>query len=135
MINKISRNWLVVLLVLLVVALGIVAAGRLSAQAVLAAPQQSVLNVFICTPLDVGVWITRVHVRCTATVNVNGNLVAWWTYPTSDSAGASRFLSLFETAKATGATVTIYYDPNDLSGSNFGCLIGDCRRIWGATSP
>ncbi len=44
-------------------------------------------------------------------------------------------LSLFETAKATGATVTFYFDTADLSGAVYGCLTGDCRAIWAATTP
>lgn len=138
MTKRWTGGWLVVLLLLLVTALGIVAAGRLTAQAVQAqtAPPVGLMSTFApCTVLDVGVFIQRVHVRCTTTVNIGGNIIAWWAYPTSDSAGASRFLSLFETAKATGSTLTLYYDPNDLTGSTFGCGTTDCRRIWGATSP
>ena len=33
--------------------------------------------------------------------------IIYFAYPTSESAGASRFLSLFLTAKATGSTVTV----------------------------
>lgn len=44
-------------------------------------------------------------------------------------------LSLFETAKATGATVTFYFDTADLSGAAYGCLTTDCRAIWAATTP
>jgi hypothetical protein len=135
MVERWSYKWLVVLLLLLVAALGVLAMGRHSVQAVQSAPPQSVMASFSCTPFDVGVFIARVHVRCTTSVNVNGNIVWWWAYPTSDSAGASRFLSLFETAKATATNVTIYYDPNDLTGNTFGCGNADCRRIWGATSP
>lgn len=138
MTKRWTGGWLVVLLLLLVTALGIVAAGRLTAQAVQAqtAPPVGPMSVLSpCTVLDVGVFIQRVHVRCTTTVNIGGNIIAWWAYPTSDSAGASRFLSLFETAKATGSTLTLYYDANDLTGSTFGCGNTDCRRIWGATSP
>ena len=135
MIKRWSSKWFLVLFLLLVAALGVAAAGRLSVQAVQAAHEAVVMSTFSCTPFDVGVFITRVHVRCTASVNIGGNSIAWWSYPTSDSAGASRFLSLFETAKATSSTLTIYYDPNDLTGSTFGCGKTDCRRIYGATSP
>jgi hypothetical protein len=135
MMKRWSIHWLVVLLFLLVMAFGVVIAGKLTAQAVQASSKPAPMITFVCTPFDVGVFITRVHIRCTNSVNAGGNIVSWWAYPTSDSAGASRFLSLFETARATSSTVTIYYDPADLTGSSFGCANADCRRIWGATSP
>jgi hypothetical protein len=131
MIKRLSSNWILILMLLALLAVWAVV-GRLSTPNVHAAVNRSAFN---CTPFDVGVWIQRVHVRCTTTVNIGGNVISWWAYPTSDSAGASRFLSLFETAKATGTTLTLYYDAADLSGSTFGCGSTDCRRIWGATSP
>ena len=133
MIKRLSRYWTLILIILLIATGVVLAARRLSART--AHAQVSATAAFVCTPFDVGVFIQRVHVRCTVAANVGGNLVSWWAYPTSDSAGASRFLSLFETAKATGTNITIYYDPADLTGSTFGCGNSDCRRIWGATSP
>ncbi len=128
-----SYKWLIVVLLLAAAALGLVVSGRFTAQAVRAdAPKPLALT---CTVVDVGIFIQRVHVQCTPSVVIGTNTVRYWAYPTSDSAGASRFLSLFETAKAIPTTLTIYYDPNDLSGSTFGCSNNDCRRILGATSP
>lgn len=136
MIKRFSSNRLLVLMLLLIAAAGVFVAGRLSASFVhAAAVPTSTQATFVCTPYDAGVWIQRVHVRCTQTVTIGTDVISWWSYPTSDSAGASRFLSLFETAKATGTTLTLYYDPADLSGSAFGCGNTDCRRIWGATNP
>ncbi|MBI4926779.1 MAG: hypothetical protein HY835_03360, partial [Anaerolineae bacterium] len=66
MTKRWTGGWLVVLLLLLVTALGIVAAGRLTAQAVQAqtAPPVGLMSTFApCTVLDVGVFIQRVHVR------------------------------------------------------------------------
>lgn len=133
MIKRLSNHWTLILIILLVATVAALALRRLPVRS--AHAQVGAASSFVCTPADVGVFIQRVHVRCTVTVNVGGNLVAYWAYPASDSAGASRFLSLFETAKATGTNITIYYDPADLSGSTFGCGNSDCRRIWGATSP
>ncbi len=134
--SRLKANWLVVLFLLTGLSLGIVVASRLTAQTVQArsAHDPSTMSVFTCTIQDVGVFIERVHVRCTTSVVIGANTIWWWSYPNSDSATASRFLSLFETAKATGTTVTVFYDPNDLTGSTFGCYNSDCRRIWGATS-
>jgi hypothetical protein len=61
--------------------------------------------------------------------------VFWFAYPTSDSGNASRMLSLFETAKATGSTITFYFDTANLSGGAYGCVTTDCREIWAATTP
>jgi hypothetical protein len=131
-IKKSVRNWILALVILVIAVAVVLVARRPSAPAARAAVSASY---FACTPNQVGVFTNRVHVRCTTSVNISGNLIYYWAYPTSDSAGASRFLSLFETAKATGTTVTVFYDPNDLTGSTFSCGNSDCRRIWGATSP
>ena len=136
MIKRLSLKWVLVTLLLLLAAGGLVAAGRLSAQMIHAqAAPSATLAYFVCTPVEAGVFINRVHVSCTTAVSIGGKNIWWWAYPTSDSAGASRFLSLFETAKATGATVTLSYDPSDLSGATFSCNNSDCRRISGATTP
>ena len=139
MIKRFSGNWLVVLLVLMVAALGVVVAGNLTAQAVQAAqiaplPQAGANHT--CAVVDVGAFTTRVHVHCAVGYVLNPTTtIYWFAYPTSDSAGASRLLSVFETAKATGSTVTVFFETTDLSGANFGCQTQDCRTIIGAKTP
>jgi len=79
-------------MLLLIGAVGVVMAGRLSAPFVHAAVNpSSVQTTFPCVPVEVGVFIQRVHVRCTTTANVGGNVISWWSYPASDSARASGF--------------------------------------------
>jgi hypothetical protein len=85
----------------------------------------------------VGLFANRIHVWCQTTTPVGSapalTGISWFAYPTSpDSAEASRFLSLFQTSAISGRYVWLELDPNDTSGSNFGCGSGDCRRIVGA---
>ena len=49
-----------------------------------------------------------------------------------DSASASRFLSVFTTAKATVKNLIIFYTPGDTSGTACGCSATDCRVTSGA---
>jgi hypothetical protein len=130
MIKRYSNNWLAILMLLLVVALGVAAAGRLAAQPVRAAPALGVN--YTCTPNLVVSANNRVVARCAVAYN---STISWFAYPTSDSANASRMLSVFETAKATGDTITVYFDTTDTSGTAFGCLATDCRAIWAVTTP
>ena len=85
----------------------------------------------------VAVFTDRVHVWCQSTTAVGGapalSGIYWFAFPTSpDSAGASRFLSLFQTSAISGRYVWLEVNPTDTSGSSFGCGSGDCRRVFGA---
>ncbi|NTU63664.1 MAG: hypothetical protein HGB05_09740 [Chloroflexi bacterium] len=86
-------------------------------------------DVFTCTPAGVAAFTNRVHVRCSPAAP---NSISYFAYCSSDSATASRFLSVFTTAKATGKQLDIFYTPGDLSGTNCGCNQNDCRVLWGA---
>ena len=57
--------------------------------------------------------------------------IHWFAFPTSDSANASRFMSLLQTSTVAGRYVWVEVNPTDTSGSTFGCGAGDCRRIYG----
>jgi hypothetical protein len=84
------------------------------------------------SPDQVAVFFNRVHVRCTSTTpTISG--VSWFAVPTSpDSAVASRFLGIFQSALVAGRPLILYVDPADTTGSSFGCGAGDCRRLIGA---
>ncbi len=134
--KQISKKWLFWLLAL-VVAAGLVTAGRLSARLVRAAPLAAGVT-STCAPDLVVSANVRVVAHCANPYVIgapNPANIYWFAYPTSDSGNASRMLSLFETAKATGSTVTFYFDTADTSGTAYGCLAGDCRAIWAATTP
>lgn len=85
----------------------------------------------------VAVFTNRVHVWCQSTTPVGGapalTGISWFAFPTSpDSAAASRFMSLFQSSAISGRYVWLEVNPTDTSGSSFGCLSGDCRRVYGA---
>lgn len=128
MFKSISKLWLAELLLITLVT------GIAVARSVQAEPAAGVN--FTCSPDLVVSANVRVVARCpSGYVIVGGDTIYWFAYPTKDSANASRMLSIFETAKATGATVTFYFDTTDLSGAAYGCSNTDCRAIWAATTP
>lgn len=83
---------------------------------------------YTCTPAQVGAFKNGIHVKCTAAASGG---IWYFAYPTSDTANASRFLSLLSTALVAGKQVTIQYDPADTSGAAYGCLVSDCRAFSG----
>ncbi len=91
---------------------------------------------FTCHPDLVVSANVRVVAHCPTGYAISGGpTIFWFAYPTSDSANASRMLSVFEVANATAATVTFYFYTDDLSGAAYGCANSDCRAIWAATTP
>ncbi len=80
-----------------------------------------------CTPSNLAVYDTRVHVKCEESVGG----IQWFATSTADSAKAARVLSVINTAMVTGRALFINYDPDDVSGASFGCQTGDCRIITG----
>lgn len=132
--KPVSKIWLPILFVLLVM-VSITAIAVFRANVVRAATPDAGVY-WTCTPNLVVSANVRVVVRCTAGYVIDPNTtIYWFAYPTKDSASASRMLSVFETAKATDATVTLYFDTTDYSGSSYGCQITDCRAIWAVTTP
>jgi hypothetical protein len=84
---------------------------------------------FICTPIGVAEFTTRVHVRC----NPADGAIAYFAYcSANNSSTAARFLSVFIAAKATGKNIAVYYTASDTSGTACGCSSGDCRVVTGA---
>jgi hypothetical protein len=84
----------------------------------------------------IGLFTDRIHIYCATTTPISGapalTDIYWFAYPTSpDSAEASRFMSLLQTAVITSRPIWLQVDPTDTSGSSFGCGSGDCRRIYG----
>jgi hypothetical protein len=80
-----------------------------------------------CTPDQVMTYTEsrRVHVHCTAAVSG----ISYFATGTGDAANAARVLSVITTAQVAGRTLSILYDPADLSGSAIGCGNSDCRLI------
>jgi hypothetical protein len=87
--------------------------------------------------MHIGLFSNRIHVYCPTTTAIAGAppipAIFWFAVPTSpDSAAASRYLSLFQSAAISGRILWVQVDPLDTSGTSFGCGSGDCRRIYGA---
>lgn len=79
----------------------------------------------ICTPIVIGTFNNRVHVRCAQSYGG----VDFFAAPTSNPANAARVLSTISTAQIAGRTLNILYDPDDLSGSDYNCDVGNCRAL------
>ena len=95
----------------------------------LAAPHAfAATKTFTCTPVDVAVFVkSRVHVQCSP----GDGAIKWFALGVGDQNEANRVLSVLSTALAAQKHLTIWYDPNDLSGGAIGCNTGDCRLIQG----
>ncbi len=79
-----------------------------------------------CTPARVGVFTTRIHVKCTASFSG----IWYFAYSTADDAEAARVLSELNSALLAGRTLTILYDSSDTtSGPPIGCAASDCRLL------
>lgn len=94
-----------------------------------AAAPSAPTRVFNCVPQTVAAFSNRVHVSCSP---ADGAIIYFAYCSTKDSAGANRFLSVFTTAKVTGKSLYIYYNPTDTSGTSCGCASNNCRVIYGA---
>jgi len=90
----------------------------------------NLLTYFQCTPDYVAAFSNRVHAHC----NPANGAIEWFAVCStgSGSAFASRALSIFTTAKVTGKTLRVYYEPTDTSGTACGCGLSNCRVISGA---
>ena len=133
MVKRASILWAIGL-ILVVINLGIAAVFLLRILPVRAAPASPLAGTtYTCSPDLVVSANVRVVAHCAASYPTTN--ISWFAYPTSNSATASRMLSIFETAKATGSTVTFYFDTADTSGASYGCQANDCRAIWAATTP
>ncbi len=133
MFKKIVSQRILRMIGLAVLALALFGLGALVSrppQPVTAAPEQpgAVTDYFVCTPTESGVFFNRVALRC-ATPAPSG--VYYFALGNTDSAVASRYLSLFTSGLLAGKNIGIYYDPTK-HGDSFGCNFSDCRPLWGA---
>ncbi len=136
MVKRASILWAIGL-ILVVINLGIAAVFLLRILPVRAAPASPLVGAtFTCSPDRVVSANVQVVAHCASGLYIDpSTTIFWYAYPTSNSANASRMLSVFETAKATGSTVTFYFDTADTSGASYGCDPTNCRAIWAATTP
>src|SRR5574341_461284 len=88
-----------------------------------------------CDPVEIATFynpggpVSRVHVKCKSAVDG----ISYFAVSTVDAANADMILRILTTAYTDGGgkTLSILYDPDDLSGASFGCLISNCRPIGG----
>ena len=83
---------------------------------------------YTCKPVDVTVYPERIHVRCDKPTSGG---IAFFAVPTASTepAHVARILSVLLIARATAKNVEVQYDPEDISGTDFGCRADDCRRL------
>jgi hypothetical protein len=79
-----------------------------------------------CNSVDVAAFANRIHVRCD--IAASGGIV-FFAVATANSAHAARILSVLMMAHLTTRKIIIEYNPNDTTGTSFGCLANDCRRL------
>jgi hypothetical protein len=89
------------------------------------APANAAPTWISCVPAQVMNYRPRIHVKCTASV---GGII-YFAASTTDSGFVARTLSVISTAQVAGRTLSILYDPSDLSGASIGCQTNDCRLI------
>ncbi len=116
---------------LVLVFLAVVALLLISSRITRAQTGPSAVANYACTPDYVAAFTNRVHAHCSVAYNSS---ISWFAACStgSGSAFASRALSIFTTAKVTGKSLRVYFDPNDSSGTACGCSFTDCRVITGA---
>jgi hypothetical protein len=78
-----------------------------------------------CNPAESMTFPERIHVKCASAV---GGII-FFSLGTNDEAATARALSMINTALVAGRGLGVLYDPADTSGTAFGCLASDCRRI------
>ncbi len=79
-----------------------------------------------CTPVNVGVYSTRIHVKC----NESYSGIRYFAYPTTDAAAVARYLSVLTSAQVADRTLSVLYNPADsTSGVSYGCGASDCRPL------
>lgn len=79
-----------------------------------------------CKPIEVATYAERIHVRCAQATSAG---IVFFSVATANSAHAARMLSSLLMAHTVGKNVVVEFDPNDTSGTAFGCQAHDCRRL------
>lgn len=105
--------------------------GNASAQGMGQPESVAALTTRSCTPIEVGDFQNRIHVRCSTAVNS----ISFYALATNDNNRAARVLAILSGAWLGGHNLTIWYDPADLSGASLGCQNADCRLlVWAAAN-
>ena len=106
-----------------------VLAGAITAVIALCAPQSAIAQSITCTPVQVADFPgSRIHILCAPPGAGN---IKYFALGVGDASEANRVLSLAASALVANRKLLIYFNPNDLSGTAFGCQNADCRAILG----
>lgn len=79
-----------------------------------------------CTPADVTVFTSRIHIRCSQGTADGANTIYYFAVPTTDATFANRFMTIATTALVSGRRFVINFT-SGASGASYGCLASDCR--------
>lgn len=79
-----------------------------------------------CQAIEVMEFSNRIHVRCSNTITLNGNVVRWLAIPKTDQNRASRFMSAGTAAILSGKYFRVVV-PESSATNTSGCLASDCR--------
>ena len=79
-----------------------------------------------CKPVEVATYAERIHVRC---VQATSGGIVFFAVATANSAHAARILSSLLMTHTVGKNIVVEFDPSDTSGTAFGCMAHDCRRL------
>jgi hypothetical protein len=89
-------------------------------------PAQAMAGWFSCQPTEVIEFGNRIHVRCSNTVTLDGDVVRYVAIGKSDNATSARFVSLGNAALLSGKVFRVYLATTSASNTT-GCLASDCR--------
>jgi hypothetical protein len=83
-----------------------------------------------CKPVEAATYLERIHVKCASPIDSR-----FWYFaaPTTDARFAARVLSVIEGAQLGDKFLLVLIDPNDESGTAFGCLAAKSRRFAAIT--
>lgn len=91
-------------------------------------------NIWIdCTPSQASAYSVRAGVKCTTLFDDgdgNGvNTIQYFAVDTTDEQFSNRVSAMLLASVTSNKVVRVLYDPQDTSGSSYGCDPSNCRRL------
>ena len=78
-----------------------------------------------CNQVDVNLFPRHIYVTCSP----GDGAIQRFALGVDDAGEANRMLSILSTALVTKRRLTVWYDPNDVTGPSIGCMANNCRLI------
>jgi len=109
--------------------LGVIAAGLFAAFSTLGASAAQA-GTFVCSPQEVAYFENRVHVLCINSTfdRATGATIRYIAVPVADPAAVAMLTSFGTAGFAFSRGLRVTFQDGDLSGEEYGCIAGDCRR-------